>query len=423
MEAKKILNIFSERKKRTIKFFATHRTNKMKKAAITFLLLFLFSGSAVLAQTQYQGYFEFLQQIYFENSQHQYDSLLLDKMQSLQSQNLPAAEYRQVLWMLANLELNTGRPAGAFCHFFRLESLFPQNEFSGQNRRILDSLSIAFALPESFSDHLKQIPILPNPEEAFFNEISFLYTRNSESLRRELLLEIRDFLIRFPESRFADILLLWKGVLSEQQNAFYEAEVLYRMVLQLFPSSPIAGQVELNLGLLYLNHLNEVIKARDHFLNIVTNYSDKPISGEAQFALARIYDNKLKNPTEALIYYQTYHENFSDSSRVTYALLRMAEINDSLSKRENAAVWYEKLYEYIPNSTLALTALRRLESIYLKDLTNYKKAVRILLIEARVFHDPDKMKQAAEIYQTRLGKPEKAQSILKRMTELFPDRN
>ncbi len=400
----------------------TPRMNKMKKSISTFLLLLVFS-SAGFAQARHQGYFEFLQQIYFENTRHQYDSLLLDKMQTLQTQNLPDTEYEQVLWIHANLELHMDRPSGAFCHFFRLESLFPQSAFSQQNRRILDSLAIVLALPESFSVYVKHIPHIPDLEEAFFNEISFLYSQNSDILRTNLLVEIHDFLMRYPDSKFADILLLWEGILKERQKAYYEAEVLYRMVLQLYPASPISGQVELNLGLLYLNHLKKVVKARDHFLNIVNNYSDKPISGDAQFALARIYDDSLKNPKEAMLYYQMYSENFNDSSMVTYALLRIAEINDSLQNRESAAMWYEKLYEYVPRQAYALKALKRLESIYLTDLKNYKKAVRILLIEARVLRNPQKMDQAAEIYKTRLNDPQKAQSILKRKSELFPGQN
>ncbi len=392
----------------------------MKRTTIILYLLLLFNTGSVFSQAERKGYFEFLQQIYFENTQHQYDTFLLDKMQSLQLHHLSPAEYEQVLWMISNLELNTGQSSSAFCHFFRLASLFPQSTFVQQSKHLLDSLSIVLALPETVPAYLKQIPFIPNLEEAFFNEISFLYSQNSDPLRSALLLEINDFLTHFPDSKFGDILLFWEGVLNEQLNAYHESEVLYRIVLQLYPNSPVSGQAELNLSFLYLNHLKKVRKARVHLLNIINTYSDKPIAGDAQFALARIYDDSLKNSEEALLYYQMYTKHFSDSAQVLYALRRSGELNESLQKWEEAALAFEKLYEYAPTDTLALHALKHLEEIYLTKLKAYEKAARILLIESRVLRDPQKLKQAAEIYKTYLHDPDKSQNILDNISKLFP---
>ena len=393
----------------------------MKKLSALFLYLLLIGISSARAQEPPADYFEFLQQIFFENTRHQYDALLMENLESLQSRTLPAAEYEQLLWMLANLNLQTGQPSAAFCRFFRLASLFPHNPFAQQNRRLLDSLAVTLALPDSFSVYLSQTAQPANAEDAFFNAISFLYGQHSDTLRSALLQEIHDFLNRFPDSKFADILLFWKAGLHERQGAFYAAEMLYRMALQLYPHSPVSGQAELNLGRLYWNHLKDSAKARDHFMNIINTYAEKPLSGEAQFALARLYDDSLKNSKEALLYYQMYAEHFSDSTLVLYALRRSAELNEELHQWREAAAAYEQFYAYAPANAFSAHALERLEVIYLNTLKEYEKAAGILLLEARVLQSPQKLEQAAELYQTQLHNPQKAKMILKRRAKLYPE--
>jgi len=254
---------------------------------ITVTILSLFSNTLLCAQNQKQDYFEFLQEIFFENSNHQYDSVLLEKLHSLQQQAIENTEYEQVLWMLANVELNSDLDAAAFVHFFRLISLFPDSHFYMASTHILDSLRLRLALPASYAKYPAELPSQQNIEEALFNEIAFLYSQPSDTLMIPLKKEIQDFIQHYQDSKFSDILLFWDGIISERIGLYYQAEILYRSVLRLYPQTPVLGQVKLNLGLLYLNHLNSVFKARDYLLKIVNNYAGKPIAGDAQFALDR----------------------------------------------------------------------------------------------------------------------------------------
>ena len=85
------------------------------------LLLFLsLMASVAGAQEKNSDAFSYFQQLYFENSEHQYDPYLLKELPSLLESPPSHAQTDEILWMLASTEEWNGFKYKALLNYYKI---------------------------------------------------------------------------------------------------------------------------------------------------------------------------------------------------------------------------------------------------------------------------------------------------------------
>jgi len=386
---------------------------------LTVILFILISIS--FAQKDNISEFDFLQQLYFENTEHQFDSFLVQKLQTWLSVNPADEQSSQVIWMLANLQESTGQKYKALLNYYKLLYLFPTNKFNTDCKSRIDTLVIKFRLPDTLRSTRKEFLNITDSQQANFEFISFIYEIDSDPLATALIEEIELFCLISTNSRYNDILFLWCAHLYEKINKPYFAEAFYKQALQLYPQSTVRPQVLYHQALLYWHKLKKYELAKNKFVELINSASETGFSAEAQFYLAAMYDVSLDNSTEAKNNYLLFYQNYPVHPKISLALKRIAQINELDKNWLEARSFYQLFYETSPADSFALTALLRIETISLDRLNDYKSAAVVMLIEANHSADDEKMYRAAEIYLDKLNDKPEAKKILQRLIKDFPD--
>ena len=100
----------------------------------------------------------------------------------------------------------------------------------------------------------------------------------------------RDFLKKYPNSRYAHIAQYWLGEAGYAQRDFKQAIADYNALLANHPNSPKRAEAMLKIGYSHYE-LKEADKARSVLEQLVQQYPDSTEAGQARNLLKRINKN------------------------------------------------------------------------------------------------------------------------------------
>ncbi len=387
----------------------------MKRFTLFFLLLI----TPLLAQENKPDTFSFLQQVYFENSRHQFDRYLLEELPALLEAAPPTEQTEEILWMLASVEEWNGFKYKALLNYYKILFFYPQSKFKKETIEKIRACIGVCELSDSLYHFSDKTTGYVDTQEANFAFISFIYQSNSDSLITVLVDEIDIFLKIYPASMYEDILLFWKGQLQVKQNHPFYAEAIFRRVLFQYPKSTLRPDVLLALADIYWHNIGQFNKAKELFFELINSFPEDRYGGNAQFYLGELLADSLKNQTEANNSYRLFCQNYPEHPLVALAWERMGDAALTAKNLLEARNYYAQSYERAQDDSLISIVLKKMEAISF-DLKDYKKAAQILLIEAKNENSAAKMLQAAELYSKKLNDKTEAKKILRRIIESFP---
>ena len=388
----------------------------MKKIIPIFFVLI----GALWAQESKPDAFSFVQQLYFENSAHQYDQYLLQELPAILETDRFSGQTEEILWMLASTQKRNGLRYRAFINYYKILFLFPQSKFREE--------SIKQIRAEIKTGHLNAA-LYPSPsenkaygtaEEGSFACISFIYQAKCDSLNTALVDAFDLFLKRFSGSRFEDILLFWKGQLYLKQNRPFFAEALFRQILFLYPNSALRPEIMLALADVYWHSTAKFNEAKEIYYELINSFSEDQYGGMAQFYLSELLADSLKNPEEAARSFRLFCQNYPEHPFVALAWKEMGETAKKEKKWLEACNYFAQSYEQAQDDSLIKYDLNQMETLSYR-LMDYQRAARVLMLQAKRENSAEKMLRAAELYETRINNRAEARRILQRIIKDFPD--
>ncbi len=387
----------------------------MKKTILTVIILMSF----LWAQNSKPQAFGFVQQLYFENTEHQFDPYLLEALPALLEAGSAGEQTEEVLWMLASVQERNGLHYPALLNFYKILFLFPQSKFKNdavaQIRTEIKTNTLSDSLFQ-FGDKIKEFTTV---QEGVFGFISFIYQVNCDSLSTALISEIDLFLKQFPGSRYEDILIFWKGRLYLKQNRPYSAIALFRKVLFLYPQSTLVPEIDLVLADTYWRRARMFNEAKEVYYDLINSFSEDKYGGNAQFYLARLMANRLNNPQEADRNYRLFCQNYPEHPFVALAWKDMGDAALKENRQVEARNYYAQSYEKADDDSLIQYVLKKMEEISYR-INDFKKAAVVLLLEAKRENSAEKMLRAADLYKNNVKDNDETKRILNRIIKDFP---
>ncbi len=369
-----------------------NRTFKLRQVIFFIIFSGLVSFSpALLAQdvNEESAYFTHLQQVYFENQDHQYDAYLLPRLTWYDILFPNSPQLDQVNFILADLLRQQGKRYPAFFYFSKLIFLHPssklQKDALAKIHVLLPALTELHIVERSDSIEavLNRQPPASSPEEGYFNFLSFVYSLRSDSLEEHLIEGIHHYRLRFGvNAQYNDILLFWESKLFSKKGAPKTASALLRELIALYPGSEIIPKALLNLALIEDKVFKNYDKTRDLLLSVVNNYPEASESAQAQFLLARVYEIDLHKPDLAIENYRLVVEAFSQSAKRCQALFRLGDLLYEQNDYTGAVQAYMQYYEECADSVAAIQALQKVAEISDQQFHDLERLAGTLLLLA-----------------------------------------
>jgi len=363
----------------------------MKKLLL--ILLIIFPVSFLSAQVEVAYRFNFLQQTYFENSEGKYNNFLKKNLQQFLLIYPEAKQYDQALWIYGDILETCQEYPAALLQYLKIIFLFPSSKIESQAHKKIEHI---FTLPldigilqhkERIISKMNKNHHYENIHQRHFEYLSFLFSLDIKNLYPLIINEIDIHRQVYKNRHFReDLLCYWQGQLYDKLGDSSGAAAYYRIMLRLFPESPVQNRAMLRLALLNYKVLNNVEEARLQLIDLINNYSTSQIAEEAQFHLADLYDIKLENKQEALNNYKLLIESFPGSSYYCPALGKIAGIYKVTDQYEKAAQAYKNIFEKCTADSSAQAALDSLIKIYSTILNDEEQFAAAYLLFASKFN-------------------------------------
>jgi len=382
----------------------------------------------LLAQNEINdAYFNYLQQIYFENNSGDYNSFLRNELNQYLQIIPNTSQQQQILNMLAHVEFSGNHYPQAFLNYVKIVFFYPQSKTAEQAKTILSKLfnrfpNIQFAmLRDTIFSVLQNRTPSASIQEAWFEFISFIYGLQADTLNALLIKDIQKFRVHYGlQFKNDDVLLFWCGHLAERIKEPTAALGFYRELLALHPQSVWRNKTLLRLGQvaeICPGHLQE---AKDYLLEVINAEAGGSEAATAQFTLAALYADSLHQQTEALANFKLFVETYPEHPLKKTALQRLGALAVHLKKWPEAAEARQQFYEAFPDDSSAVTVLENLTRIYLEHLKDYERGAQTLLLYGARFNNPQKMYLAAQIYANRLKDKRQAKVVCRKLIKAFP---
>ena len=375
--------------------------------------------------------FNFLEQLFMENDQGQYNEFLIQNFDNFLLNHPDGESDAEILWMLATLYGNENKIYHSLLAYFKILFLYPGQALADSARgRIVFFIQQAenpdLLEKSAFIKAKIETPIpFENREANHFELLSFLYTLQSAEFNKILLKEINRYRLLYGDcGAKEDILLFWQGHLNENLKRFWEASASYSALLILYPQSSLKAEALLRSGIISYKKLGLSEQATQRFLEIINSYPGTDIAGEAQFRLGKMNQTVLKNNEEALNNYQLLIEAFPEHGRRGESMRYCAQILEKEGRYEEAAQYYTMFYSYYSTDSLAGKILLKLANLYAKRLDIPRQAAASLLTFARRFPDdpeaPSALYRAAKLFK-KMKQKEKAGEACRKLLEKYPN--
>jgi len=375
----------------------------------------------IVISVQAQFKFDFLKQLFYENESGKYNLVLVKGLNEVLLLSKNAQEQAELHWLLAKVQMKLADTTGAILNLSKLVYLYPKTDYTLSALDQLDSLKLKHKLPDFFYSDSIEPPLYIDLQERRFGFISDFYSLNSRYYDRELIDEMGSFLNAYPNSIYEELLLLWQAQLYLNIDQPYFAENIYRVLILRKPAATVKAQALLALARLNAGHLKDFERAEQYYLELIGSHSELEYGGTGQYELGLLYADSLKDFEAAESQLKLFQLNYSGHSHFADALKQLGQINEIQQNWAESCNYYQLFYEQAPLDSFAIEALAKIETIALNQLKNYQQTVVVLLLEARVLNDVNKLLQAAKIYLDKLNDKQKAQQILNRIIKEYPN--
>lgn len=356
---------------------------------------------------------------------------LLNEMEIFLARYPKSVYNAEMLSMMSGLAVSKNDSTHAILHLTKICFLYPEYENS---QSIIDRIQKMLAgnadpkfnqIAGAFSEGLEHISPGFKFNRMYFEY--FNYIRQFDAFLSEVALQSEfDFFIRnyFSGAPTDAKILIWAGRLLQDRDFAAHAHLLYKKVLLYYPGSADYVEALFRDGLIFYESFNQPARAREYFIQIITEYNESPFAGFAQFYLAELDESSLQNPDEAISDYQVFIDNFADNQLIPQAHQRLARLYYTKKMYEESAAQHFLLLETAADSILRTASYLALGEIFIKDLQVYDKAAENWVAYCANYpENPDaaqRLFEAAEIYRSKIKQPQKARELFKQLIENYP---
>ncbi|MCS7259083.1 MAG: tetratricopeptide repeat protein [candidate division WOR-3 bacterium] len=243
-------------------------------SSVVFLLIILFNHTNIVSK---QFLFPLISEhnlsINKEIKPHMFNYLANTNDHNTQMKN-PNYASDKFIWDQIKLSFYRTKADSVFYWSSELIKRFPKSEF------INDALHLLLLITDIDGDTASlnlYAEVLLNYEIQNYNI--------AENICREIIKK---------NTRIAEYAYLMLCKISKTKNQINQAIAFSKEFLDKFPKSKLVPQVKYNLGLIYLNFLNDTLNARDIFEDLIFNSPTAPESYWARIQLANL-KNSIKH--------------------------------------------------------------------------------------------------------------------------------
>lgn len=402
----------------------------MKRFKILFLTIIFIFGTKIFAQIDESKYFDFLQQS-FTNKVSDDNEFLITQFEIYLNTFPGSAKGDEALFLLGKLFIEEREYFDALSCFAKINFLYP-NSARLKDAKVEYTQIVQDHESRAFEDiqinFLKKLNESKSEKEfisSYFDYLFFFHESNIEDLNKILMKDINYYMSYFPSKiENGDQILLWQGKIYETERDWIEAVLSYKKLKHVFPNSSLIPEVLYRIAFLEYSELSKIQIAKEHFVQIITDFDQSPFAGDAQFYLAELYEKELDNKKEAITNYRLVVETFPKNKYAVESLKRVAEILEYDDKYEEAIASYYQIVELYPQDEFAPDALKEIKTLYVRKLENYQKAIETLKFYATQYQDKEDAAEmlfdAAEIYEDDLGEKQAAIDTYHQVINAFP---
>ncbi|MFC2088896.1 tetratricopeptide repeat protein [Calditrichota bacterium] len=403
----------------------------MKKIMIVIFFFTAVFYSNILTQIDENNYFNFLQKSYTSKTDNDNEFLIKQYNMFLNSfPNSPKGD--EVLYYLGQLYLEERDYFDALSCFAKISFLYPNSSRTKDNKVaytqiVMDHESRSFEdIYTEFLNKLNENKPHQDFLVSYFNYLFFIRETNLEDLNDVLISDINFYMQHFPSKiQNSDQLLLWLAEIYENKRDWSEAVLIYKKLIEIFPTSSMVPQALFKTGYLEYEEKSNPQIAKEIFVQLITDYGESEFAGDAQFFLSELYEKELDNTNEAITNYRLVVETYPANKYAVESLKRVAEILEKQDKYEEAIASYYQIVELYPQHPFAPEALIEIKTLYVRRLENYEKAIETLKFYAKQYPDREDAAEllfdAAEIYEDDLQNNQAAIDTYHQVINDFPN--
>ncbi len=406
----------------------------MKKGLFVFatltLLLGIFSVSALAQKASPNDRFAFLQQIYFENSAHQYDAYLLTELEAFLRTHPSFEQNDQILFMFADVLEQQKHYKRALINLLKIPVLFPKSTVRSDALQkithLLKKIKTGSLLEQNevLLNYARQPHYFDSPNEALLDLYNFLFSLNVSCLNRPLLNELNFYqtLCSTPKAQ-DDLLLYLKGSLRQKLGDFAAAEANFRELSSLYKKSPFLPQAYYRTALLDYKHLHKFTDAQNTFLRVINSFPTDTLAANAQFFLAELYADSLDSLSAGIDNYRLFLDAFPNHPWAARAFKRLTFLLFKTKRYEEAITLIgTNLNAHASDSTF-YALVDSMANVFRKEFKKYKYAARCYVLLASVspksHKSPFYLYTAAKLYLQKVKNRTRAEEICQRLQKAY----
>ncbi len=374
----------------------------------------------------------YLQQMFFENQNHQFDSFLIDQFRKFLKQNPFYSQNDQIFWMYGKILENQQKFSDALIQYLKICTLHPKGKLAPEAKahilQILEQkplLCLADCQP-AIENYLETNHFFENLTEAIFGVFHFIFNLNLPCFDQALLNE----LILFEESCLdtsypRDLLLYWKGSLHKRQKNFPDAYGNYKKLESLFPQSSLFPQALFESSLLAYHQFKDYEEARDGFIHLINHFPGESTSAEAQFYLAELYEIGLDSLNAAIDNYRLFLDAFPDHPLNNEAFKRLILLYFKADRYKEAVTLMGVNLDQHSGDSSVVVLIDSMANVLEKKFKKYEFAARSYILLASQLPVNEKTPYflycAARIYAKYLNDTARAKDLCNRLAENFAE--
>lgn len=374
----------------------------------------------------------FLQQMFFENSNHQFDSFLIDQFQKFLKQNPFYKQNDQIFWMYGKILEDRKDVASALIQYLKIFILYPKSNLAPEAetriQHILEQKPLLCLIDcqQPIETYLHSNHFFENQTEALFNVYHFIFNLNFSCFDQALLTDLNLFEESCKEASFPeDLLLYWKGILQNRLKKYSMAYGQFKKLESLFPQSTLFPNALFESSMLAYRRFKRYEQARDGFVYLINHFPAEPQSALAQFYLAELYENGFDSLNTAIDNYRLFLEAFPDHPLSLEAFKRLTFLYLNTERYEEAITLMGiNLNQHGEDSTVVVL-IDSMANVLEKKFKKYEFAARSYILLASQLpannRTPYFLYRAARIYAKFLKDKARAQDICNRLAKNFAE--
>jgi len=374
----------------------------------------------------------FLQQMFFENQGHQFDSFLIDQFQNFLRQNPNYKQNDQILWMYGKILEDQKNITAALIQYLKICLLYPKGNLAPEAKSHIQQMLAQKPLiclvdcQQPIESYLNTNHYFENQTEALFNVFHFIFNLNLSCFDQALLNDLILFEESCKENDYpGDILLYWKGFLQKRLKKFSAAYGHFKKLESLFPQSSLMPTALFESSMLAYRQFKRYEQARDGFIRLINHFPGEPQSALAQFYLAELYENVFDSLNTAIDNYRLFLDAFPDHPLALKAFKRLTFLYFKTDRYEEAITLLGVNLNKHGSDSTVVVLIDSMANVLEKKFKKYEFAARSYILLASQLptneQTPYYLYRAARIYLKFLKDTARARDICNRLSKNFAE--